>query len=77
MSLIYLFIKIFPIFGLSISIAAFDLARNFRRKGNKAWIGMIAFSGVFVLLTLAWIWFAGYKNADAWFRVTTSWLHGK
>jgi putative effector of murein hydrolase len=77
MGLTYLFIKIFPFFGIALTVVAFDLARNFRRKGNRAWIGTIAFSLLFALMTLAWIGFRGDKNADLWFRFLTDWLHGK
>lgn len=58
-------------------IVSLDLARNFKRKGNRAWIGMLTFSGVFFLATAAWAFFRGDKNADAWFRFITDWLHGK
>ena len=77
MGLIYLFIKIFPFFGLSLTVVGFDLARNFRRKGNRAWYGMIVFSLFFAAASVLWIVYRGDKNADYWFRRVTDWLHAK
>jgi hypothetical protein len=67
MGLVYLFIKIFPIFGVALGIVSIDLARNFKRKGNRAWIGMVLFSIFFFVMTGLWIYFRGDRNADVWF----------
>ena len=77
MGLIYLFIKVFPFFGIALIFLTIDLARNFKRKGNPTWIGMIAFSVIFMIATILWIVFRGDKNADYWFKAIHDWFQGK
>jgi hypothetical protein len=77
MGLIYLFLKIFPIFGLALAIVCVDLARNFKRKANKTWVGMLVFAAFFLALTGVWFFFRGDKNADLWFQELIRWLHAK
>ncbi len=75
MSLVFFFLKIFPFFGIALTVLFFDLARTFKRRGNRAWMGMILF-GIFSLgLTAAWVYYRGDKNADRWFGHLVAWLH--
>ncbi|NDG83560.1 MAG: hypothetical protein EBX52_00805 [Proteobacteria bacterium] len=67
MGLVFLFLKIFPAFGISLAFVFFDLARNFKRKGNKAWIGLVGLSAVMLLASVAWVVFRGDRNSDLWF----------
>ena len=77
MGLVFLFIKVFPAFGLSLGVIFLDLARNMKRKGGKAWIGLLLVSVFFFLLTGAWIFFRGDRNADLWFGRLLGWLQMK
>ena len=74
MGLVYLFIKIFPVFGIALTILFSDLTRNFKRKGNRAWIGTLLFGSIFVAASIVWVVFRGDKNADLWFRMLSDWL---
>ena len=67
MGLVFLFLKIFPAFGISLAFVFFDLARNFKRKGNKAWIGLVGLSAVMLLASVAWVVFRGDRNSDLLF----------
>jgi hypothetical protein len=77
MSLLFLMIKVFPAFGLSLGFIFFDIARSFKRKGNKAWIGFILVSGFFVASSGAWVYFRGDRNADLWFGRVSAWVEHK
>ena len=73
----FLFIKIFPIFGFTLTIVCIDLARYFKRKANRAWIGMMLLAAIFSASSVAWVVFRGDKNADNWFRYITEYVeHG-
>lgn len=77
MGLIFLFIKVYPVFGISLAVLSFDLARNFKRKGNRAWVGMVAFGAFFVISSIVWAVLRGDRNADKWFSGLLAWLqHG-
>ena len=77
MSLIYMVMKLYPVFGISLTFLFFDLFRNLRRKGNRAYIGMFCFALIFLASTIVWFVLAGYKNADVWFNQLNHWFeHG-
>jgi hypothetical protein len=75
MSLVFLAIKLFPFFGISIAFIFFDLSKSFYRKGNKTWVGMVIFSLIFLGMTGAWVYLRGDRNADIWFENLVNWLH--
>ena len=77
MSLVFLFIKIFPVFGISLGIIFLDLARGMKRKGGKSWMGLLFVSVLHFFLTGAWIVFRGDRNADHWFAQLLNWLQFK
>ena len=77
MSVIYLFLKIFPFFGISFGILSFDLARNMRRKANVAWVPILMFSIACLALTGVWFYFHGFINADRWFLAIKYWFDGR
>lgn len=70
----FLFIKIYPFFGISLAFVAFDLAKILKRRANKSWTGMAFCSVVFLVTAMAWVAFRGDKNADFWFISLTNWL---
>jgi hypothetical protein len=74
MGILYLFIKIYPVFGLLLGVLLIDFARNAKRKNNKAWIGMTLFASFFFITALIWLGFRGDKNADLWFNGMTAWF---
>jgi hypothetical protein len=74
MGVVFLFIKIFPVFGIALTILFSDLTRNFRRKGNRAWVGTLMIGFIFFALSVVWIVFRGDRNADLWFRNMSDWL---
>jgi hypothetical protein len=76
MSIVYLFIKIYPFFGISLGVLCTDLSRALKRRANKAWVGLMLFSIVFYVSAVVWLIFRGDKNADAWFEGLQRWLHG-
>ena len=77
MSLIFLVVKLYPVFGISLTFLLFDFSRNFYRKGNRAWIGALLFSLLFFASTIVWVVLRGDKNADLWFMHLSDWLrHG-
>jgi hypothetical protein len=67
MGLVFLFIKIFPVFGISLGVIFLDISRSMKRRGSKGWLGLLGLSVVFFVLTAAWIFFRGDRNADLWF----------
>jgi hypothetical protein len=77
MGLVFLLIKIFPVFGISFGFIFIDLARTLKRKGSKAWPGLLLISGMMWLSTAAWIFLRGDKNADQWFARLLEWLQFK
>jgi|GEM_PF-1101661 len=77
MGLVFLFLKIFPAFGISLAFVFFDLARNLKRKGNKAWIGLIGISALLLAASAAWFVFRGDRNADLWFARLLEGLRGR
>ncbi len=77
MSLIYLVMKLYPVFGISLAFLFFDLGKSLRRKGSRGWFGMLVFSVVFLASAIGWGVLRGDKNADAWFTQFNYWLqHG-
>ena len=77
MSLFYLLLKVFPAFGLGFGVFCFDISRNLKRKGNKAWIGIALIAVVNLALTGIWIYFRGDRHADLWFGRVMDWLQHK
>jgi len=77
MGLVFLFIKIFPFFGISLGIIFLDLARSMKRKGSKSWLGLLVLCLSMFLVTAAWIFFRGDRNADIWFARLMEWLQFK
>ena len=67
MSLLYLIIKLYPLFGLSAVVLCLDLTRSYRRKGNSIWIGFGIFTVVFFLTVVLWVVFRGDLNSERWF----------
>ena len=76
MSFIYLFIKIYPFFGLSMAFVCLDLARNFKRKGDAKWIAFLAMSFLSLVTTALWIYFRGDKNTEIWILNFQHWVQG-
>jgi hypothetical protein len=74
MGLVFLVLKVFPVFGISLSVLCFDLARDLKRKGNKAWIGIILLSVIMMVLTGLWVYFRGDRHADLWFGRLLEWF---
>ena len=77
MSLLFLFIKLYPFFGLSLGVLLVDLSRTLKRRGNKAWGGLFMFALLFFASTAVWLFFRGDKNADLWFSGLQDWFQGK
>jgi hypothetical protein len=74
MGLVFLIIKIFPVFGISLAVLCFDLARDLKRKGNKAWIGIILLSFIMLILSGLWVFYRGDRHADLWFTRILEWM---
>ncbi len=74
MGVVFLVLKVFPAFGGALAVLFFDFARNFRRKGNKIWIGFLLLAVLMVALTVAWFLFRGDRNADLWFSYFLEWV---
>ena len=70
----FFFLKLYPFFGIAMTFLCFDLARNFKRRANRAWIGMTAFGFIFFSFTVLWVVFRGDRNADQWFARLVEWL---
>jgi len=77
MGLVFLFIKIFPFFGISLGVIFLDLSRSMKRKGSKSWLGLLFLCASMFLLTGAWIFFRGDRNADLWFARLIEWMQFK
>lgn len=67
MSVLYLIIKLYPLFGLSMVVLCFDLTRTYRRKANNIWIGFAIFAVIFFLSVCAWVFFRGDLHSEQWF----------
>jgi hypothetical protein len=74
MSLVFFFLKIYPFFGIGLTVLCWDLSRSLRRRANRSWIGMALFGLLFFSTTALWIGFRGDRNADLWFARLDSWL---
>ncbi len=74
MSIVFFFLKLYPFFGIALTFLCVDLARSFKRRVNKAWIGMLAFGFIFFSSTVLWVVFRGDRNADLWFARLVEWL---
>lgn len=68
MSILYLVIKLYPLFGLSLTILSFDLARTYRRRVNGVWVGFAIFAVLFFVSVVLWIYFRGDLNSEYWIR---------
>ncbi len=71
MSVFYLVIKLYPLFGLAAAILCLDLARTYRRKANSVWIGFAMFCVIFLISVGAWVYFRGDLNSERWFSSWT------
>jgi ABC-type polysaccharide transport system permease subunit len=67
MSVLYLIIKLYPLFGLSMAVLCFDLSRSYRRKANSIWIGFAIFTVLFVVSVAAWLFYRGDLHSERWF----------
>ncbi len=74
MSIVFFFLKLYPFFGIALTFLCVDLARSFKRRVNRAWIGMVAFGFIFFSSTVLWVVFRGDRNADLWFARLVEWL---
>jgi len=67
MSILYIIIKLYPFFGISLGVLSIDLMVSMRRKHNKAWIGFLLFSILFFASSVTWIVLRGDIKADHWY----------
>ncbi|MBS1958635.1 MAG: hypothetical protein JST80_04105 [Bdellovibrionales bacterium] len=67
MSIFYLLIKLYPLFGLSLTVLCFDLTRTYRRRANPVWIGFALFCAIFAVTTVLWFVYRGDINSEKWF----------
>jgi len=74
MSPLYLFIKVYPAFGIALGFFFFDLARTLKRGANKAWIGVAGVSILCFATTVLWIFNRGDRHADQWYQRAVEWL---
>ena len=74
MSAIYFLVKLYPVLAISFGVVSWDLMRIFRRRENRAWIGMAGITVFCALSSIAWLVFRGDKNADVWFSQLMDWL---
>jgi hypothetical protein len=73
MGVLFLVLKIFPAFGVALAALSFDFARNFKRKGSKAWIAFAGLWVLFLALSILWFVFRGDQNAELWFARFLEW----
>jgi hypothetical protein len=74
MSPLYLFIKVYPAFGIVLGFFFFDLARTLKRGANKAWMAVIAISLLCFVTSVLWLVGRGDRNADQWYHTIMSWF---
>jgi len=74
MGIVYLFIKLYPVFGISLGVLLIDLTRSMKRRKNKAWVGLLLFAILFFASSVIWLVFRGDKNADLWFKEMQNWF---
>lgn len=61
-----LFIRLYPIVAICITIICLDLALTLRRKGRVEWL-FVAFLVFLAVLSLTlWFVYGGYQNAGQW-----------
>lgn len=75
MSVVFFLLKLYPFFGVALTVLCVDLARNFKRRANRAWIGIVGFGFFFFSTSVLWVVFRGDRNADLWFSRLMKWLH--
>jgi ABC-type polysaccharide transport system permease subunit len=68
MSILYLVIKLYPLFGLSMAILCIDLTRTYRRRLNSIWVGFAIFAVLFIASVILWVFFRGDLNSEKWIR---------
>ncbi len=74
MGVVFLILKVFPVFGGALAVLFFDFARSFRRKGNKIWIGFVLLAVLMIALTVVWFVLRGDRNAELWFARFLEWV---
>jgi len=77
MGIVYLFMKLYPVFGISLGVLLIDLSRSMKRRKNKAWIGLLLFAVLFFATSVIWLALRGDKNADLWFKGMQSWFQNQ
>ena len=74
MGAIFIFLKVYPFFGVSLFFLCVDLARTMRRRGQRIWTLFVILGFLFAVTTLLWLVFRGDKHSDEWFVKTLVWL---
>jgi hypothetical protein len=60
------FIWLYPVFAFCISVIMIDLARAFKKNGNRIWIVLLFFVAILVTGILFWFINRGDLNAQKW-----------
>jgi hypothetical protein len=60
------FIWLYPVFAFCISVILIDLARTFKKGGNKIWILLVLVAAILVTGIVLWFVYRGDLNAQKW-----------
>lgn len=68
MSLVYLAVRLFPVFAIPIAFLSFEVGRTYRRKGSVLQWSFFSLSGFLIVFSLLWVGFRGDLHSDQWVR---------